>query len=206
MHARRFTLPALTAAALLAVAGPANAGVLVDSAPSCDAQPLSQPFLPWADTAWYTPAPGGAAESAAGWSDLSGDAGIAIGNEPWNVQGVKDKKHLDLPAGSSATTGAACVGIEHPTVRFFARSDAPGATSVLNVDVLFETSSGDVATARVGSIAATGSWAPGPAFPVLVNLLPLLPGDHTPVAFTFTPVGSASWSVDDVYVDPFGRT
>jgi len=33
-------------------------------------------------------------------------------------------------------------------------------------------------------------------------LLPLLPGDKTPVRFSFTPLLGA-WTVDDVYVDPW---
>jgi hypothetical protein len=40
--------------------------------------------------------------------------------------------------------------------------------------------------------------------PVIANLLPLLPGELTPVRFRFTPVGlGAAWQIDDVYVDPF---
>jgi hypothetical protein len=39
---------------------------------------------------------------------------------------------------------------------------------------------------------------------ILGNLLPLLPGEHTPIAFRFTAVGG-DWSVDDVWVDPYGR-
>jgi hypothetical protein len=38
---------------------------------------------------------------------------------------------------------------------------------------------------------------------VLASLLPLLPGQRTPVRFRFTPVGGASWQIDDVYVDPW---
>jgi hypothetical protein len=38
--------------------------------------------------------------------------------------------------------------------------------------------------------------------PLVVNLLPLLPGEQTPVRFRFTPQGSANWQIDDVYVDP----
>jgi hypothetical protein len=42
--------------------------------------------------------------------------------------------------------------------------------------------------------------------PIVANLLPLLPGDHTPVAFRFTPVGlGGDWRIDDLYVDPYRR-
>ena len=39
---------------------------------------------------------------------------------------------------------------------------------------------------------------------VIANLLPLLPGETTPVAFRFTAQG-ADWSIDDVYVDPYAK-
>jgi hypothetical protein len=45
-------------------------------------------------------------------------------------------------------------------------------------------------------------WTPTLPLPVIANLLPLLPGDLTPVRFRFTPVGGA-WQIDDVYVDPY---
>jgi len=204
LHARATAVSLVLAASLL-FAATANAGALVNRAPSCDGQPLSQPFLPWADMASYTPAPGGTAESKGSWT-LTRGAGVAQGNEPWNVNSASDKRHLALPAGSSATTDAMCVGIDHPTMRFFARPDSSDPRSALAVDVLFETARGDVTSARIGSIPAAGGWSPSPAFPVMANLLALLPGNHTPVAFRFTPLGSAGWSVDDVYVDPFGRT
>jgi hypothetical protein len=39
--------------------------------------------------------------------------------------------------------------------------------------------------------------------PVIANLLPLLPGSRTAVAFRFTPYGDGGdWTIDDVYVDP----
>ena len=40
--------------------------------------------------------------------------------------------------------------------------------------------------------------------PILVNLLALVPGERTAVAFRFTPRGLGSWLIDDVYVDPYG--
>jgi hypothetical protein len=38
---------------------------------------------------------------------------------------------------------------------------------------------------------------------VTASLLPLLPGQHTPVSFRFTALGGGDWQVDDLYVDPF---
>ena len=37
---------------------------------------------------------------------------------------------------------------------------------------------------------------------MLANLLPLLPGEKTPVQFTVRSVGLGTWFVDDFYVDP----
>ena len=37
---------------------------------------------------------------------------------------------------------------------------------------------------------------------VLANLLPLLPGEHTPVQFRVTSVLLGTWTVDNFYVDP----
>jgi hypothetical protein len=156
-------------------------------------------FLPFADPADYVLAPGGAAESDGGWT-LTGGAATATGNEPWQVHGATDGGSISLPAGSSATTGTMCVGIQHPDLRFFASGAGMGS---LRVDVLFETASGDVVTMPVGAVGPT-PWAPTPVMPLAVSLLPLLPGESTPVQFRFTAPAGAAFSVDDVYVDPWG--
>jgi hypothetical protein len=46
------------------------------------------------------------------------------------------------------------------------------------------------------------TWNRTPAQIVLASLLPLLPGEHTPVQFRFAAVGTADWVIDDVFVDP----
>jgi hypothetical protein len=40
--------------------------------------------------------------------------------------------------------------------------------------------------------------------PIVANLLALLPGDKTPVAFRFSAYGG-SFAIHDVYVDPYSR-
>lgn len=198
------TVVALAAAgvATLAAAAPANAGLLVASATDCDAQASSQVFMRWLDPMRYVPAPGGDAESATDWT-LNGGARVVSGNEPWKVGGRADDSSLQLPRGSQATTGVMCVGIGHPTVRFFARRTSGWLLDALKVEVLFEGAGGRVGSLPVGAVLAGGSWQPTLPFPVLASLLPLLPGEQTPVAFRFTPVGGGSWQVDDVFVDPW---
>ena len=192
-----FLLSAITAA--LAAPATATAGPLVADAPNCDAQSTAQVFLPWADPAQYVLAPGGAAESASGWT-LSSGASIAAGNEPWKVGSATDGSSLKLAPGASATTDTMCIGIEHPDIRFFVR----GLGGSVAVDSIVETASGDVVSVPVG-VAGSGSWSPTSVMPIAAALLPLLPGNHTPVKFRFTSTGSAPVSIDDVYVDPFGR-
>jgi hypothetical protein len=200
---RTAALFAACVAVLSIGASTASAGPLVASATNCDAQSAEQPFLPWADPASYVLAPGGAVESGTdGWS-VTGSAGAVAGNEPYYVHDAGDSSAMRMPNGSSATTGSMCVGIEHPTLRLFARNGG-SVLSTLRVDVLFEDAFGNVRSATIGVVAGGGNWQLTAQMPVVVNLLPLLPGDHTPVAFRFTPQGGP-WTIDDVYVDPWQK-
>lgn len=201
---RRFvSLLAVAVSGLAVVPGGASAGILTAAAPSCDTQTFDRVFLPWADVAQYTLAPGGAAESADQLT-LTGGASVASGNEPWQVGGSGERS-VRLPAGSSLTTDPICVGIGHPTIRFFSKSSGTGLLSSLRVDVQFETAFGDVVTLPMGLVLPHSSWSAGVPMLVVANLLPLLPNDTTPVTFRFTPQGSGTWSVDDIYVDPWGQ-
>jgi hypothetical protein len=197
------------ALATLAVAAPsANAGVLVASAHNCPEQTVDQAFLRWLDPMSYTLVPGGTLEDgAAGWS-LNG-ASVVSGNEPWQVHGDGEGRSLKIPAGKSATTDTICVGLEHPTLRFFAKSSGDSLlgslVTALTVEVLFEDNSGDVLALPIGAVLPGSRWSPTLPYPILVNLLPLLPDEKTPVRFRFRAVGGASWQIDDVYVDPHSR-
>jgi hypothetical protein len=197
---------ALMVAVCATLAPAANAGLLVKSAGDCGTQPLEQPFLRWLDPAQYTLLPGGTFEKAPpGWS-LSG-ARVVSGNESYYVHGKGESKSLSLPRGSSATSSVICVGLGHPTMRLFAKAEGGLPTAALKVDVKFELFTGTVVTLPIGvALAGTHrSWQPTLPMTVIANLLPLLPGQRTPVAFRFTPVGAANWTIDDVYVDPKRR-
>jgi hypothetical protein len=205
MKQRIRALVALAAAggAALAFAAPAQAGLLVKSATNCPVNPAAtKVFAPWLDIANYIPAPGGAAESAAGWT-LAGGARIVPGNEPWKVGGSTHSNSLLLPKGSSATTGVMCVGVEYPTMRFFAKRSGGTLLSTLLIEVEFEGLGGVLRRLPVGVVLNGGRWQPTLPHVVLASLLPLLPGQRTPVRFRFTPVGGGSWNIDDVYVDPW---
>jgi hypothetical protein len=193
----------------MAVAAPsADAGVLVATADNCPDQTVDQAFLPWLDPMTYTLVPGGTLEDgAAGWS-LDG-AAVVSGNEPWQVHGDGEGRSLKIPAGKSATTDTICVGLEHPTLRFFAKSSGDSLlgslVATLTVEVLFEDNSGGVHALPIGAVLPGSRWSPTLPYPILVNLLPLLPDEKTPVRFRFRAVGGAGWQIDDVYVDPHSR-
>lgn len=201
----RLPLGLLSCVAAFAVAAPAHAGVLLSSAPSCSSETLTQPFQPWFDYSNYAQLPGGTFESGQpGWS-LSGRAAVTAGNESYYLNGSTDSSSLSLPDGSSATSPSMCVGIDNPTVRFMARNGG-SPFSTLRVDVLFEDALGYVHSAPIASVASGSSWQPTLPLPIAVNLLTLLPGNETAVAFRFTTQGTGGdWHVDDVYVDPWGR-
>ena len=198
---RRVTLAAITAVAMTgAIAAPASAGILTAPATDCGDESLSQPFAGFGDTSQYKVVKGGSFEgSLDGWT-LMGGAKVVSGNEPWKVGGASHAKSLVLPAGSSVITPPSCVGLAEPTLRFFAKKNS-GLLTTLAVSVYVKTSLGLVVPVPVGVVLANGQWKATPKMLIVANLLPLLPGDRTPVAFQFTPV-LGSWQIDDVYVDP----
>ena len=190
--------------ALAIAAQPSHAGVLVASAPSCASPATSHPFLPWLDLASYVPAPDGGFEAGAkGWG-LDGAATVAE-NETFKVGGSADDTALRVPAGGSATSPTFCVGLEHPTARLFAKRIGGSLLSTLRVDVQFEDALGVQHSLPTGLVLGGGTWAPTLPQLIVANLLPLLPGQHTPVTLRFVPQGLGAWQIDDVYVDPFKR-
>ncbi|MDX6670588.1 MAG: hypothetical protein QOI91_951 [Solirubrobacteraceae bacterium] len=200
----RLFRPALIAAAVVTLvpAGAAHAGVLVNTVGPCADRQMERPFLPWADPFEYVLVQGGTFEGGATSWALAGAAATVAGNESYYVHAAGEGRSLRLPAGSSATSPSTCVGLEHPTLRLFVRN--AGATlSTLKVEVRFEDSGGVVRTLPIGVIAAGRAWQPSLPLPVVANLLPLLPGQHTAVQFRLTPQGGGGdWGIDDVYVDP----
>jgi hypothetical protein len=198
---RRLVLAAIATMAMTgAIAAPASAGILTAPAKDCGDESLSQPFSGFGDNSKYKLVQGGSFEGSLQDWTLMGGAKVVSGNEPWKVGGSAHGKSLSLPAGSSVITPAACVGLAEPTLRFFAKKNS-GLLTTLAVSVYVKTSLGLVVPVPVGIVLANGQWKATPKMLIVANLLPLLPGDRTPVAFQFTPL-LGSWQIDDVYVDP----
>lgn len=199
---RAFPLAVAALVVLAVAASTAHAGPLVASAEDCDRFELELPFLRWLDPMSYVGHPGGSFESEpVGWS--LGNASIVEGNERFYVRAATDDRSLSIPPGTAVTTSTMCVGINEPTLRLFT-SGSGSSLAWLRVEVLFENSEGKVQSMQIGGIPP-GPWNPTRPMPILANLLPLLPDGKTPVRFRFTPVGTATWRIDDVYVDPRKR-
>jgi hypothetical protein len=189
-----------TLAAVATTAAPAMAG---DQSAGCPAAALSTPFSPWADGADYQLAPGGDMEDAGESWALSGGAQAQEGNETFLVGGAADHRSLRLPASSSATTDRMCIGVEHTSFRFFVKRSGGSATSRLAVEVVVGRTSRELALIA-GVVDGSGTWAPSPQLPMIVNRVAELSGGTIDVSFRFRPVGGdAVWSIDDVYVDPY---
>ena len=202
----------ITAAAIAigatALAAPtASAGLLTESGlPGCENQALEQPFAAFGDQASYTLVGDGSFEQGAGSWELS-RAAVVSGSNPFQVNGGGHTKALQISPGGVATSPEVCVGLEHPTMRFFVKSSG-GLLSLssMGAEVIVRTSLGLKTAVPIGVTLPNSSWRPGARHLVVANLLPLLPGDYTPVAFRFRAVGGATWTIDDVYVDPKRRS
>ena len=180
----------------------AQAGVLPGT---CADEPLSRPFARWLDPMQYVLAPDGGFENGGQSWKLRNGAAVVRGNERFYVRGKDDQRALSLPAGASALSPVTCLGIERPTLRFFAKRTRGWLLSSLRVEVLYNGLDGRLRTLVTLPVVATStSWQPSLPLPILVNLLPNLSGDEAVVAFRFTAVGG-SFRIDDVYVDPYAK-
>jgi hypothetical protein len=189
------TAAVITAAAL---AVPAHAGVLTKSATDCGNPVLSQAYKPWLDYSYYKPVDDFETGSD-GWT-LTGGAAVVNGDATSRIGRSTDAKSLSLPSGSTATTPPVCVGLNEPTMRYFARKNS-GLLSTLSVSVQVQLELGVWVTLPIG-VDLGGAWHPSLPTVVGANLLPLLPPDMTAVRFKFAPLLGGSWQIDDVYVDP----
>jgi hypothetical protein len=185
-------------------AASAHASLLVAPGEGCNEYTSSQVFLPFADVANYTKAPGADFENAASPWDLS-NASVANGdNESFYIGSANDSKSLAIGSGGVATSPAMCVGLQNPTLRVFYKRTSGSLLSSLRVDALFVDSLGNTQSLTIGTLGGvTGAWKLSPQMAIVANLLPLL-DEGTPVAFRFSASGG-SYAIDDVYVDPWNK-
>jgi hypothetical protein len=160
----------------------------------------STPFAQFGDSAQYTLAPGGSFESGApGWS-LS-RASVVEGNESYNL--VPGTHSLAIGSGGQAVSPWVCISSEYPTFRLMAKR--VGGSGLLNVSLQYVNVLGLGVNLSVANLESDPSWAPSPAMR-LGNSLPLwLPGTSLQIRLVFQPGGTSSWSIDDVFLDPYSR-
>jgi hypothetical protein len=193
---------AVAAMTLLAPVGSANAGVISQSAGNCPSYPSSSVFSHWLDPMKYTLAPGGDFESSTGLT-FTGGARIVAGNETSYVHGSGDRNSVLIPRGGTVTTGPICVGLDKPTVRFFAKRPGFALLPLMTVEGVYTTKSGGTASLPlVGLPLAGGGWSLQLPMVSLGSVLEL--GDTTMMRFRIRAV-SGDWQVDDFYVDPMCR-
>jgi hypothetical protein len=179
------------------------------SAPSAKAGLLTcmdkveYPFAAWGDSSKYTLAPNGSFElGSTGWS-FSGGARVVAQNNSLRP-GVNS---VYLPAGSTATSPAACVKLADPASRFFLRNTG-SSSGQLKVEIQYKSLLGLLPMrATLGYVTADGAWQPSPKYGhLLANLLATLRlnrGLSASLQFRFTAVGAgSSFQVDDLFVDP----
>jgi hypothetical protein len=167
----------------------------------CPSQPVSQVFLPWSDPGSYASVPDGGMEARDGGWRLDGAAAFVAGNETYFVRAPSDAWALELGPDASAVSARTCIGIGHPTLRLFARTSKPTA-STLRISVEFADLAGVRRTQEIARLTAGGSWAPTTPVLIVANALSLLKPQW--VAFRFTAIGGR-WQLDDAYVDPYGK-
>ena len=150
-HARPRWRAVLGALALALVAVPAAQA-------ACTASSTTKAFAAFDDNSDYSLAPAGSFESGAtGWSLTS--AWVGYGNESFRVGGAADSKSLSVKSYGQAVSPAFCVGVEHPSFRFFARR-VSGYGGALHVSVRW-TDDGISKEKTLGSVSgAVSQWAP----------------------------------------------
>jgi hypothetical protein len=192
----RLRLFACCTLAALGLAAPARADAV------CPAQPLAQRFIQWGDLARYAALPDSGFEAGGAWT-LGGGAAVVAGNEPYFIGTRQDSRSLSLPAGASATSAPFCLGLGHPSLRLVLRNQGP-SDSRLAVSAVFTDATGARHTLALGALVAGAAWDASAPVAVVVNILS--PLTTQAVAFRFAPAdGRGRWSIDDVYVDPYGK-
>jgi hypothetical protein len=161
-----------------------------DSDP-CGLSTVSQPFLGWADLAYYERVPGGDFENGT-WT-FNGGARRVPGSEPYAATGKIGNWSLSLRAGSFATSPSVCVAVTEPSIRFFIVG-----TGTVAVDFMY---GGKVIPAAL--VAGTSDWAPSPVV-LTGTAITAASSGTTDAAVKFVGL-SGDAQVDDVFIDPWNR-
>ena len=192
ISARRLLLSCACLAPIAAFGATAGAQADVVDTSLCNGGSLSQPFVPWGDTASYQLVPGGDFESSS-WT-LAGGAQIVSDSEPFAATGSLGSGALSLPPGATATSPTLCLNAAYPYLRMFT-----GGFGNVSVSII---SGGQ--SIPLGSMHSGGSWTPSKLINTNGAVNGLLSGGTANVAIQLTGL-SGSPEVDDVFIDPWQR-
>lgn len=193
-----FAVLATSVVAVLALGAARGQAGLIGSLLSCPYS-YSQPFAQWGDYGSYFLTPGGSFEGTNSWT-LGGNAQIVSGNEPFYLNSSSDSHSLLLPPGSSATTPAMCLATLSPDMRLVGKSSDGSA---VHVDVYASGLLGLVKLPVSTDLPLSSSWAVSNEMSLLLqNVLAVTNLGKTSIYFRFSPAGSATVQLDDVFVDP----
>jgi hypothetical protein len=109
---------------------------------------------------------------------------------------------LQVTPNGESTSPAFCVDATYPTLRLFARHFS-SLDGTLSVDLLWRDASGRTGVASAGTLHTSdySTWNPSRSLP-LATVLPVANGDLS-VRLRLRGGGSALWSIDNVYADPW---
>jgi hypothetical protein len=173
---------------------------------ACPTTPTTKAFSKLGDTRDYSPVSNGHFESGtSGWSLTK--ASVVSGNESYKVRSSTDSKSLSIQPTGLAVSPAFCVGIEHPSFRFFARRTS-SSWGVINVKLRWTESNGRTNETVVGSLSGDSylSWKASDPLPLATTLPLSASGQSLSVRLVFDLEDyGGSFSIDDVYVDPYRR-
>ena len=193
-----------TTAAIAAVPVATADAALIETG-ACDGAALTQPFAPWGDSALYKLAPGGDFEGAHGWT-LRGGASTVSGSEPFAATGQAGASSVRLPAGASVTSPGTCVNAAYPSFRLFAKSSSGllGLLPALKAEVLYRDGLLGIIPVPAGVVTPSAAWSPTGVQLTLSALGAAVAGGEAPISIRLTSL-AGTWTVDDVFVDPYAR-
>ena len=201
----RFALAVATAALCAVLPAASASAALIETSP-CDGAQLSQPFAAFGDNAYYKLVPGGDFESGLGGWSVNGNAKVVSGGHSGRY--ALSLRAKALPAGglSSSTTPASCVNAGAPSFRFFSKSSGGllGLVPVLKVDLVYRDSVLGLVALPLGTAVPSGTFKPSLSLLTASVVAGLLSDGQADLAFRFTSV-LGTWTVDDVWVDPYTR-
>ena len=199
MRARNRSALAAAAAALVALVPATSASAALVETAACDDAALSQPFAAFGDNASYKLVPGGDFESGLGGWSVKGAAKVVAG-------GNTGRYALSVPAGSSVTTPVTCVNAGAPSFRFFSKSSGGllGLLPVLKVDLVYRDNVLGLVALPLGTALPSGTFKPSLSLLTASVVAGLVDDGEADLAFRFTSV-AGTWTVDDVWVDPYTR-